>query len=435
MFSRVEANCNDMRVDFVPNVDLAGRMLSAKKLQSMWQLDKSQMPPCIDYRCLKYEKQLAASIILISIPDNPKRGQLVFKSEITHPGVLYHELKVLLTLPAMRNIIQRPYYLVTTQDDSDEPLVCGFLLEYYWRGDLERALPEMSSSMHVQKRVQWAREVTSALKHVWSSGYFYSDLRMDNILLSEGKDGSQTVILADFQQSRNVYNWAPPEIYYVEWIAELGHESFMRKLLPDDKKEQYLKLLNRYLHSRNHSLLDSTRYDNPDQGWYFPWLSSNDRERESAMVYLLGKALWCIFEGVGDADIILGRSSTHEMDYRFPEFRRTPEPARRLIKDCTAGAREWIDGPIRIYRWKGKIFPLGQKGGKYEPVWNATADETKRTIKSFWEEEINKAEAFVLARLKYDNKQASELDRELLHYLRRPSLGEVLSRLEKLCDP
>ena len=82
---------------------------------------------------------------------------------------------------------------------------------------------------------------------------------------------------------------------------------------------------------------------------------------------MLGKALWCIFEGVGDADIVLGRSNIHDGEQRFPEFVRTPPPLRELIRRCTAGAREWSDGPIKIYRREGKVFPLGQTGLNGEP--------------------------------------------------------------------
>ena len=47
---------------------------------------------------------------------------------------------------------------------------------------------------------------------------------MDNIVLSANSDGSETAVLIDFEQGRNLYNWAPPETYYMYWMAELGYE-------------------------------------------------------------------------------------------------------------------------------------------------------------------------------------------------------------------
>ncbi len=58
------------------------------------------------------------------------------------------------------------------------------------------------------------------------------------------------------------------------------------------------------------------------------------------MVYMLGKALWCFFEGVGDTDFVLGQPSIYDGQQRVPEFIRTPCDLRELIERCTAGARE-----------------------------------------------------------------------------------------------
>lgn len=149
--------------------------------------------------------------------------------------------------------------------------------------------------------------------------------------------------------------------------------------------------------------------------------------------YCLGKVLWCIFEGEGDADIILGRSLQIEAERRFPEFHHTPEPLRDLIKHCTAGAREWKDGPMGIVRRGGKVYPLGRSGVNGEPV--ATLEETKQAIQPFWQREVTKAEQFVLAKIAYDTGTARETDVELLDYLRRPTLREVLDTLNGFSLP
>lgn len=56
------------------------------------------------------------------------------------------------------------------------------------------------------------------------------------------------------------------------------------------------------------------------------------------MMYMLGKALWCLFEGVWDPGIVLGRSSVYDGQQRFPEFVRTPPDLQGLINISMVGA-------------------------------------------------------------------------------------------------
>ena len=440
----IEKDVEDVRVQFSPNLALQNRMLSLSELRSMWNRDETDMPLAVKYTELHYINQLAANISLVSLPgrDGEPEIRMVFKSVTANPHILYHELKVLLTLPPSPNVMAAPRCVVTTEMPStDDPCVCGFLLRYYELGDLERGLTKMrlQDKLTFSQQLQWAKDVTAALIHIHKSGFFYSDLRMDNVLLWQKDDGSHTALLTDFQQSRNIYNWAPPEMYYVEWLADLGYPDvmtrFARETIPTQEQSDCHTILQEYLDARGYPSLQEvpSKYNNPPQGWYFPWLSSTNSEQESAMVYLLGKALWCIFEGYGDADIVLGRSNPHEEEMRFPEFKNTPEPLRELIQSCTAGAREWLDGPIKIYRKRGQVFPLGKSGKEDEPL--ATAEETKETIKSFWKEEIEKAKAFVGARTRYDKGAASSEEKQMLHFLRRPRLSDVLQTLDDYENP
>lgn len=434
---KIKADVADMEFKLVPNIRLPSSMLSANTLRNMWGFDQATMPPEIDYKQLRFVRQLAGEVILVSVPSDSDDELMVFKSQKSRPALCYHELKVLLTLPPSPTIIEPPLYLVTIFcPEYSEARVCGFLLKYYELGSLENILPErmLEGTLTLRQQLKWAEDLTSALIHVHSKpGQFYSDLRMDQILLSRNKDGSETAVLADLEQSRNLYNWAPPEIYYLEWLAELGDDNFLRSDdLSKETMEKYGTILNQYLSSKNYPLpipYPAGTYDNPPHGWYFPWLASTPQEQESGTVYELGKAFWRLFEGVGDADIILGRSNKYETEQRFPEFRRTPEALRDLIKNCTAGAREWIDGPIKIYRRGGKVFPLGKTGLNGEP--EGTCEETKEAIKVFWQGEMAKAESFILARERYDAGKATEDDLQLLHFLRRPTLGEVMESLIK----
>ena len=255
---------------------------------------------------------------------------------------------------------------------------------------------------------------------------------MDNIVIDSVKDGSEIAVLLDLEQGRNIYNWAPPEVYYLEWITELCSADQMRTdELPQKIVAHFSEILKRYLALKGHGWPipgEPDVYDNPPHGWYYPWTLSTQEERESGIVFLLAKALWCIFEGREEADIILGRSTPEDGQLRFPEFHLTPEPIRKLIQESSAVATEWKDGKIKIYRRGGRLFPLGKTGLNGEA--EGTLEETIAATRQFWQNEMVKAESFLEARMRYYQGHATEKDLQWLDYLRRPSLSEVLHTLE-----
>ena len=225
----------------------------------------------------------------------------------------YHEIKVLLTLPKSDFILGPPAYLVTTAaSEGQEHGVCGFLMKYYALGALYHVLPESrrAGTLSLKQQTRWAIELALAFIRILSvSGQFYSNFRMDNVVLKTNSDGSESAMLIDFEQSRNIYNWAPPEIYYLEWLAELGYEEFDWSGSVDNRtREKYSRLLERFLSQRQYPLPPHKPlkvYDNAPHGWCFPWLVSTPQEKEASEVCLLGKALYCLFEGVSDPGIIL----------------------------------------------------------------------------------------------------------------------------------
>ena len=46
--------------------------------------------------------------------------------------------------------------------------------------------------------------------------------------------------------------------------------------------------------------------------------------KEAREIYLLGKAMYGLFEGIANASIILGRSTTNGWERLLPDFCRTP---------------------------------------------------------------------------------------------------------------
>ncbi|KAI0105461.1 hypothetical protein GGR51DRAFT_571804 [Nemania sp. FL0031] len=431
LLENLSEDSSSLNFQILPNkaVIEPGIFLSLEELRALWGYHESDMPPAIPYTKLRRLGQLSSDVVRVSISDEAKEEDImIFKSTKDNPAKNYHEIKMLLALEPTKTIIGRPQYLVTIPSSGK---VCGFLLTYYGGGNLADILSEgrLSRKLTLRQKLSWALDLTASLVHIQKSPMrFYSDLRLDQLALSGKPDGPITAVLLDLEQSRNIYNWAPPEIYYLEWIAELGSPAYARtRNLPNDVVAKYQSILDGYLQSRGFPTPlqgQGIRYDNAANGWYWPWLTSTPAEQDAGMVYMLGKALWCLFEGIGDADIVLGRSSASDGQQRFPEFIHTPDNIRRLIERCTVGAREWIDGHIKIYRREGKVFPLGKTGLHGEP--EGTFEETKQTITRFWRTEMQKAEEFVQARMRHDRNEAGHRDLELLHYLQRPTLQEVM---------
>jgi hypothetical protein len=344
---------------------------------------------------------------------------------------LYHEIKNLLQTPTQLNIFVRLLYLVTTRSPiSGQVQVCGCILHYHKSGTMQEVLPKrrLAGTLFVKDQLRWTKQLTSALIHIMYSEprQYFSDLKMDNILItSDNEDGS--VLLIDHEQDRTIFACAPPEIYYIDWLYELADTDALGPSL----KNKFTLMLNDYLKEKGVLTPFQEQelpYSNSPNGYYFSWLACNEEEREAAEVFLLGKALWCIFEGVGEPCNILGRSAIYESSLEFPEFKRTPESLRNLIKKCTSGAREWSTGPLQVFRKESKIYPRGKTGVDGQPT--ATIEETKKIIQQTWHAVVERIIGFVEAKQRYDNGDPRPEDFEFLGYLNRPKLQEVLDELE-----
>ena len=433
----IEPDIADMEISVWPNDSVGKFLLSVPTLESLWPASgRLPMPPCVRLDQLRYERQLSLQVALVSLHTKAGSEIWVFKSQASGSAPLYHELKVLLHQPPCARIIEAPAHLVTGNClEQSEDRVCGVLLKYYSHGTMAKLLPRRrrEGSLTLRNQVQWAKDVTTALLHIAKTpAKFYSDLRMDNIVIDVKEDASEIAVILDLEQGRNIYNWAPPKVYYLEWIAELGSPDHMRTdNLPQETVAYYSKILKRYLALKGHGWpLPSAPdvYDDTTHGWYYPWTLSTQEERETGMVFLLAKALWCIFKGRAEADVILGRSTLEDDQLRFPGFHLTPEPVRKLIRKCSAGAREWKDGQMAIYRRGGRLFPLGKTGLNGEA--EGTLEETIAATRKFWQNEMVKAEAFLEARMRYYQCEATEENLQRLDYLRRPSLSDVLHTLK-----
>ncbi|CAO2649319.1 Nn.00g067040.m01.CDS01 [Neocucurbitaria sp. VM-36] len=402
---------------------------TATELQSIWGLEAADMPLCISIDELRMVSQLTNSVVLVTIVSNPSR-QLVLKVGFSDVGI-YHEIKVLLTMAPHQFIEGKPQYLVTLGGDSAaKENVCGILLQYYERGSLEGNLEpwDLSNPHWWTTPLRRSRQICDSLLHVVKHSLFCSDLRLDNILLEKSGD-EERCILIDLQMDRNIFSWSPPEMLSTEWIVETAFS----RLLSAEQKQEYVELVELFTTSRNLCSLSRQKpgnYDNAAVGWWFPWTWSTLQEREAGMVYLLGKVLWCLFEGEPLIGNILGRSLDRDMQLEFPDFVRTPPQVQQLIKEMTAGSREWSGSRLGLYRRAGVLFPRGRSGINGEP--EASFEDTQRAVTEVWQHELTHAKALLRARIRNDQGHASEDDSRYLEHLTRPTLQDVLDRLKEM---
>lgn len=412
-----------MEIHFVPNYHVEQQWLSVATLQGMWNLPSSQWPELLDIGNIYLHYQLHDAITLVRIPQKSESALFVFKSITQDLKYMYHEIKTLLTMKPHPNIISKPLYLITQKSRFGGKVgVCGFILEYHTGGNLRDALRKGSRLLKsLEERIVAAKEITSAMAHIQrDSAGFYSDLKLPNILLAGPKNSKMIVV--DFEQRGGWFSWSPPELYYLdylEYLADFG---------PENEQVMY--------RAKMHDLVANwkprskrSHYVDCQHGYSTSWNSVTTEEQEAAVVFMLGKMLWCLLEGVGSMNgmVINAESFRDEIsDIVFPQFRHAPMKFRDCIRRCTAGAPEWEGRRPCVVLRAGKLYPDGKTGMGSEPV--GTAEETQAAAKAWWATEIDRAEKYLNARkqLMAGELKAHESTSLFQQIRERPKLDEVL---------
>jgi hypothetical protein len=423
--------CSDFKaidVHLIPNYEVELKWLTVDALQQMWNLPEGAWPDRIDLNCVQLQRQLHDAITLVNLRGHGTRT-FVFKSVTTDLKFFYHELKLLLSMDAHPNIISRPLYIVTKKCQFGGKVgVCGFILKYYSGGTLQETLWKTSreGNLDISEKFRWAREVTTALVHIRGSpAGFYSDLKLNNIIMEEKGDGLHAVVV-DFEQRGGWYSWSPPEVYYTEYLDHVVCSSHT----PGDIKERYTVILKRWKPDWEPNSR-AVRYWNSEFGFSLAWVSLSKPERERAQVFMLGKLLWCLFEGVGSINSCVTPETFRDeiSEQHFPEFRRTPKALRACIRRYTSGAPEWNGRYPAVVRRGNMLFPRE----KYEKhgASECTSFETQEAARSWWAQEMSDAELFVESRrLEYggglEAGGMSVLQKE------RPLLAEALRELQEI---
>ncbi|KAI0136536.1 hypothetical protein BJ170DRAFT_677407 [Xylariales sp. AK1849] len=407
VFENLSIDIRKIQVKVGKNHDLERRLLPLSTLTSLWGAHVD-FPPTIDLYDVQVVSILHDSVCLVRI-----HGRLcIFKALTSGAKYLYHELKTLCMLDPHPHVIARPTHIVTKICKfGSKKAIVGFTTFFHSRGSLRDVLPQrrIHGQLHLSEQLKWSIQLTTALEHLRvTSGTYYPDLRLDNIVLSEDSN----IVMVDFEQRGVWCEFAAPEVNSIEYVRLIATDADVA----DEARDKYREILGRLV--PDYEDLEADRYSNPSDGYNISWIALSAAEQEAAEVYMLGRVLWCLFEGVsGPQKAAVWQSYPWESDLEFPEFLRTPPAMRTLIDRCTRGRRQTLSSIIARQGSRLVLRDRDVKGQAPRAVKDAAA--------KFWKGELQVAEAFLAMR---EASKAHGTWEE--NYYRRPRLKEVLKELE-----
>ncbi|KAI1190654.1 hypothetical protein F5B17DRAFT_49642 [Nemania serpens] len=409
VFENLSLDVGQIQVRVGPNHNLELQLLSLRKLTALWG---ETLPPLqvVDFYDVHVVSVLHDSVCLVRI-----KGQLfIFKALVSGTKYLYHELKTLCTVEPHANIISRPIHLISKACSfGGKHAIVGFTTFYHRRGSLRDILPQLRihNSLRREDQLKWSIQVTQALEHLRTrSSTYYPDLRLDNLVMSEDFD----VVMVDFEQRGVWCEFAAPEVNAIEYMRLIAIDDRM----PREVSTKYLEIMRGLV--PDYDSLQEDEYTNPREGYNASWIALSPKEQEMAEVYMLGRLMWCIFEGVsGPQKAAVWQSYRWESSLEFPEYDRTPPPLRELINHCTRGTRPNL-GSV-IVRQQSQLLLRHHSGEHLE------AHQVQAAAVAHWEVELKWAEEFLRER---DRLRKQGLWSE--NYYERPHLQEVLEALFKI---
>jgi hypothetical protein len=421
---QVKPDIRQMVIIFTPEYSLERQWLSLAALRSILTVPDHQWPETVDLEEVEFRRQLHDSISIISISKRHGTRQFILKTVTLDVKMLYHELKSLLLMPPNPNIQGKPLYLVTKEVRfGGKRGVCGMIMEHLPLGSLDNLLETQQHSIGLEDRLNWAKQVTDALIHIQNFGDFYADLNLANVGVVGQAAGAPKLMLIDFDHGTGWYNWAPPEINYVSYVERLARGNVVEAV-----QQEYTALL-RTLFPDWSPRKKAIRYYDGFAGYSIQWLALSQSEKQSAMVYMLGKLLWCIFENVEEiTEPAVYAAFRVNTPLAFPEFRETPLALRDCIKRCTAGAPEWSGQRQPFVIRRGRLYPRGKAGACGSQV--EMAREVRTLALSWWRQEIDTARQLIGSQLSRTPPQGD--NGILILASQRPTLIEVLEMIESI---
>jgi len=437
IFENLDLDVRKIKITIAPTYYLEKQLLSLSRLPSTLKISPDILPATVDIFNLSTVQQLHDSVCLVRIRSNnghqtqphaqdPEK-LWILKALTSGTKYLYAELRNLLQLDPHPHIICRPEYLVTKYCRfGGKTGVVGFLIPYHPRGSLRDILPllRIHGQLKLETQLKWAAQLASAVLHVRERGrIFYPDLRLDNVLLSDTDD----IMMVDFEQRGVWCEFAAPEVNALEYTRILASDDALSQdsepTISEDTRNHYAEHLSRMLPGWE-ALQDSEEYSELPHGYdsyNVPWQCLDAVEQEAAEVYMLGRVLWCIFEGQSAPQYAaVWQSYKREPDFEFPEFRRTPPALRDLINRCTRGRRDVLSHLItrRGSKLVLRASPPGEMGD---------AAEVLRVAREWWLNEVKASDAFL--QMRDEMKEGGQWSG---NYFERPSLKEVAASLEEI---
>ena len=412
VFENLSLNISKIRVRVGPNYDLEHKFLDVNGLRRLWGPD-FVFPDEIDFFDLQTVKVLHDSVCLVRI-----RGELfIFKALVSGVKYLYHELRTLCSIESHPNIIARPIHIVKKKSQfGAKRSVIGFTTFYHPQGTLRDIIPQLRIHRRLLRpdQIKWSLQIAEALAHFKNtSKTYYPDLRLDNIVLS----GISDVVMVDFEQRGVWCEFGPPEVNAIEYMRLIATGG---ERVPESEKERCLERLRRLV--PNYDALEEEHYTNPEHGYTAAWIALSPTEQEAAEVYMLGRIMWCIFEGVsGPQKAAVWQSYRWESHLEVPEYERTPLAIRELIDRCTRGRRTTLASIIARQRSKLVVICNPDSGLREEQ----REEDVRDVAGQFWRAEMEAVEDFLNLR---DTEREMGVRKE--NYYDRPSLKEVIDALQ-----
>ena len=439
VIENLTCHIHESRIAISPNYSLEFDLMSYQELIRMWGLaDDESLPHEVSIDRVHLVRQLHDSISEVYVdndagdqPGGPEREIVVLKSLTSGVKYMYQEIRALLKdIPRHKYILSKPLHIVTKRClFGPKRGVIGFTMPFLKAGSLRDALPllRIHGTLHRVDQLRWARQITEAMCHVWHKGHsFYPDLRLDNVVLTapapEGDAG-----LVDFEQRGVWSSFSAPEVDYVENIrlVAFDDQDFDFAIPKDVCREFKQKLVLCYdaamtektgdpttpaVQSGNSQLKapskrplilrleEEARYSNPELSYNISWSCLTKTEQEAAMVYMLGRLLWCIFEGMSAPHHgAIWQSYPREPELEFPTFQLSSPEQKALVLRCfgDAGAKE----QSRFVRWKSKLYMKqgveAPSSTSPSPLYELVSDDLVGKARVYWKEQLEESEAWL----------------------------------------
>lgn len=435
IFERLTFDVRKVKVTVALAHDVERQLSSVPKLAKAFGMDEKQLPPTVDLWQLSAVEQLQDSVCLVRVAkggnyDGDPDRIWVLKALTSGFKYLYNELRNLLRMAPHPHVMARPGYLVTKRvvfGESKKGLV-GFLLDFHPGGGLRDQIPllRIHNQLDLGQKLKWARQLTSAVTHVRRKcGIYYTDLRLDNVVLSQSRD----VVLLDFEQRGVWSEFAAPEVNALEYVRILATDgedgSGLDSVISERDRAHFADVLDGLLPDWEFVLEahDFEPLPHGYQSFNVPWLCLGPREQEAAEVYMVGRALWCLFEGqCAPQRAAVWQSYRREPDYEFPECRAAPPALRALVDRCTRGRRAMLS--TLIVRRGSRLVLKNDPPGR-----PADAAEVLRVARAWWRDEVAYSVDFL--RRRSELKASGEWDENSFG---RPSMEEVEAALQAFAE-